>query len=97
MTKAQDNVKNYVDKITKNDPILKEIRRLKMSNIEEMEKQVDNLSRVIISRLFGREHSNTINMIRDFMQMSLDQHKDTIDRMARLEKAIAELLKKEER
>jgi hypothetical protein len=24
MTKAQDNVKNYIDKITKDDPILKE-------------------------------------------------------------------------
>ena len=27
MSKAQDNVKKYVDKITKDDPILKEIKK----------------------------------------------------------------------
>ena len=27
MTKAQDNVKNYIDKVTKDDPILKEIKK----------------------------------------------------------------------
>lgn len=32
MTKAQDNVKNYIDKITKDDPILKEIKKEKDRN-----------------------------------------------------------------
>ena len=32
MSKAQDNVKNYIDKITKDDPILKEIKKEKDRN-----------------------------------------------------------------
>jgi hypothetical protein len=32
MKKAQDNVKNYIDKITKDDPILKEIKKEKDRN-----------------------------------------------------------------
>jgi flagellar motor component MotA len=59
-----------------------------MSNISEMEKQVDILTSVVN----GIKLQNTaVEKIRDFMRMSLDQHKDTIDQQAKIWKALAEI------
>jgi flagellar motor component MotA len=86
MSKAQDNVKKYVDKITKDDAVLKEIRRLKMTNIEEMEKIFDRFNR----NMFCDAVADNI-AIRDFMRMSLDSLKDLHEENCKIWKAIAEL------
>ena len=79
MTKAQDNVKNYVDKITKE---AKEKDRL--SNIEEMEYYYACfLSKSVV---FNERES-----IAKFMELSIDTFKDLHEETARLGKEIAEL------
>jgi len=86
MSKAQDNVKKYVDKITKDDAVLKEIRRLKMTNIEEMEKIFDRFNR----NMFYDAIADNI-AIRDFMRISLDSLKDLHEENCKIWKEIAEL------
>ena len=59
-----------------------------MSNIDEMEKQVDFLTK----RIVELEIEGTItDVLRDFMRMTLDELKSQADRMAGIEKAMAEL------
>jgi len=60
----------------------------RMTNINEMEMVVDFLTEKI-SEL--ELEGTTAEVLRDFMRMSIDELKDQADRMARLEKAMAEL------
>jgi flagellar motor component MotA len=93
MTKAQDNVKNYIDKITKDDPIIKEMRRHKIDEMEKQDEQFDFLAK----RIVELELEGTItDMLRNFMRMTMDELKSQADRMARIEKAMAEVIKVED-
>ena len=80
MSKAQDNVKKYVDKITKDDAVLKEIRRLKMTNIDEMEK--------ILKEYKIRDR---YVFVRDFMEHCINSLKDLHEENRKLWKEIAKL------
>jgi len=59
-----------------------------MTNIDAMEKQVDFLT----EKISDLELEGTVTeVLRDFMRMTLDELKSQADRMARLEKAMAEM------
>jgi hypothetical protein len=65
-----------------------------MTNINEMEMVVDFLTEKI-SEL--ELEGTTAEVLRDFMRMSIDELKDQADRMARLEKAMAEMIKEDDK
>jgi len=78
----------------KEQAIWKVNKKKAVTNIEEMEKQVDFLTKRIVDlELEG----TTAEVLRDFMRMSIDELKDQADRMARLEKAIAEMIKEDDK
>ena len=60
-----------------------------MSNIEEMEKQINTLTNVVITM---KLQNTAIEKIRDYMRMNIDELKSQADRMARLEKQIAQVI-----
>jgi hypothetical protein len=65
-----------------------------MTNIDAMEKQVDFLTEKISDlELEG----TTAEVLRDFMRMTLDELKSQADRMASIEKAMAELIKEDDK
>ena len=66
----------------------------RMTNIDEMKMVVDFLTEKI-SEL--ELEGTTAEVLRDFMRMSIDELKDQADRMARLEKAIAEMIKEDDK
>jgi helix-turn-helix protein len=63
-------------------------------SIKEMEKTKAFLQQLIVSQNW--DYWNEFTMIQQFMQASLDQHKDHIEKFAELEKQIAELIKQNE-
>jgi flagellar motor component MotA len=72
----------------KEQAIWKVNKKKAVTNIEEMEKQVDFLTKRIVDlELEG----TTAEVLRDFMRMSIDELKDQADRMAGIEKAMAEM------
>jgi len=71
-------------------------------NIEEMEKQIDILikeTEILIDEASPENSYDfvTLKAIKDFMRMSIDLHKDHIEKIARLEKMLSTLIKKEDR
>ena len=62
-----------------------------MSNIEEMEKIFDELLSSFGNKSYFR------NRIIDFMSYCIDELKSQADRMARLEKAMAEMIKEDDK
>ena len=65
-----------------------------MTNIDEMEKQVDFLT----EKVSELELEGTVtDVLRDFMRMTLDELKSQADRMARIEKAMAEMIKEDDK
>ena len=65
-----------------------------MTNIDEMEMVVDFLTEKI-SEL--ELEGTTAEVLRDFMRMTLDELKSQADRMARLEKAMAEMIREDDK
>jgi hypothetical protein len=70
-------------------------------SIEEMEKQVDILIKEIEILIDEASPENsydfvTLKAIKDFMRMSIDQHKDHIEKIAELEKMLSERIKSDD-
>ena len=64
-----------------------------MTNINEMEMVVDFLT----EKISELELEGTVtDVLRDFMRMTIDELKSQADRMARLEKSMAEMIKIED-
>ena len=78
----------------KEQAIWKVNKKKAVTNIDAMEKQVDFLTEKI-SEL--ELEGTTAEVLRDFMRMTLDELKSQADRMARLEKAMAEMIKEDDK
>ncbi len=77
----------------KEQAIWKVNKKKAVTNIDEMEKQVDFLT----EKVSELELEGTVtDVLRDFMRMTMDELKSQADRMAGIEKAMAEVIKVED-